>query len=162
MIQKWIARVVLMFAIRNRKPLMRVARAAARRPGRTAAVAAGVQRAKVTAERFANDPQAKRQGRIAVSAAGRAAKRARELGAARAATDPGVLGELRAAAAAMSAGLAATEHQHSRRGRIGKIVVGAGMVGAGAYAGYRAHRDADQQVQVEVADGTVGATRTPR
>ena len=154
-----------MFAIRNRKPLIRVARAAARRPGGAAAVATGVKRAKVTAERFANDPHAKRQGRLALDAAGRAAKRARALGATRAATDPGVLREFQAAAAAMSAGLAATEQQHSRRGRIGRLVVGAGMVGAGAYAGYRAHRDADQQVVVPDADTTTGTTMgatTPR
>jgi hypothetical protein len=82
----------------------------------------------------------------ALIAASAAATRARKLGAARALNDQAFLDELRAAAAPMASGIAAGQAPKTKRREIAKLFVGVGMVGPGAYAGYRVYRScsADQ------------------
>jgi hypothetical protein len=63
-----------------------------------------------------------------------------------AATDEKLWSELRRAATAMAAGYAAAQApKPKRRRRLRRLVLTAGVIGAGAYAGYRATRGMNDQ-----------------
>jgi len=146
MMQRRIAKVGLLAAIRYRRPLLRFAKSVAKNPKRTSRVNGSSRRAAIWAQQMRTNPKAQRQVKAAVVAASAAATRARKLGAARAATDQTFLDELRAAATAMASGIATAQAPKKKRRGIAKLVFGVGMVGAGAYAGYRVYRSrsADQ------------------
>jgi hypothetical protein len=144
--QRRIAKVGVLAAIRYRRPLLRFAKSMAKNPKRTTRVNGSSRRAAIWAQQLRTNPKAQRQVKAAVIAASAAATRARKLGPARAATDQTFLDELRAAAAAMASGIATAQAPKKKRRRIAKLAFGVGMVGAGAYAGYRMNRSrsADQ------------------
>lgn len=144
--QRRIAKVGMLAAIRYRRPLLRFAKSMAKNPKRTTRVNGSSRRAAMWAQQMWTNPKAQRQVKAAVIAASAAATRARKLGAARAATDQTFLDELRAAAAAMASGIATAQAPKKKRRGIAKLVFGVGMIGAGAYAGYRMNRSrsADQ------------------
>ena len=132
-----IAKVGMLAAIRYRRPLLRFAKSMAKSPKRTTRVTGNGRRAAGWTQQMRTNPKAQRQVKTAVIAASAAAARARKLGAARAVNDQTFLYELRAAAAAMASGIAAAQAPKKKRRRFAKLVFGVGMIGAGAYAGYR-------------------------
>jgi hypothetical protein len=136
MLKRRIAKLGLLAAIRYRRPLLRLTASMAKNPGRTSRTA----RTAILARQLRANPKARKQLKAAVVAASAAAARTRKLGPTKAANDQTILAELRAAAAAMSSGLAAARAPANKRRRMGKLVVSVGMVGAGAFAGYRAYR----------------------
>jgi hypothetical protein len=144
--QRRIAKLGMLAAIRYRRPLVRFAKSMAKNPKRTTRVTGSSRRAAIWAQQLRTNPKAQRQVKAAVIAASAAATRARKLGAARAVNDQTFLDELRAAAAAMASSIATAQAPTKKRRRIAKLVFGVGMVGAGAYAGYRMNRSrsADQ------------------
>lgn len=144
--QRRIAKLGMLAAIRYRRPLLRFAKSMAKKPRRTTRVNGSSRRAAMWAQQMRTNPKAQRHVKEAVIAASAAATRARKLGGARAATDQTFLDELRAAAAAMARGIATSQAPKKKRRGIAKLVFGVGMVGAGAYAGYRMYRSrsADQ------------------
>lgn len=92
------------------------------------------------AERLKADSHVQAQARRAAGAASRAIGRTRRVGVAEAASDRRVLSELRAAAEAMARVAANAKTPKQTRGRAANVAFGVGMIGAGAYAGYRAFR----------------------
>jgi hypothetical protein len=160
MLQRRIAKLGLLAAIRYRRPLLRLTASMAKNPGRTRRSV----RTAILAKQLRANPKARKQLKAAVVAASAAAARARKLGPAKAANDQRILDELRAAATAMASGLAAGQAPAKKRRRIGKLVVSVGMVGAGAFAGYRAYRSrgADSSAFTDgTADFADVATPTP-
>jgi hypothetical protein len=141
-----IAEVGMLAAFRYRRPLLRAAKSMAKNPKRTTRIDASSRRTAIWARQMRKNPKAQKQVKEAVIAASAAATRARRLGAARALNDQAFLDELRAAAAAMASGIAAGQAPKKKRRGIAELFVGVGMVGAGAYAGYRVYRSrsADQ------------------
>ena len=144
--QRRIAKIGMLAAIRYRRPLLRFAKSMAKDPKRRSRVNDSSRRAAIWAQQIRTNPKAQRQVREAAIAASAAATRARKLGAARAVNDQTILDELRAAAAAMASSIATAQAPKKKRRGIAKLVFGVGMVGAGAYAGYRVYRSrsADQ------------------
>jgi hypothetical protein len=137
MLQRRIAKVGVLAAIRYRRPLLRLTASMAKHPARTTRNA---RRAAILARQLRRNPKARKQLRAATVAASAAAARARKLGPAKAASDQKILNELRAAATAMASGLAAAQAPAMKRRRMGKLVVAVGVISAGAFAGYRAYR----------------------
>ena len=106
-------------------------------------VVAAVRHAPHVAKRarvVAQDPEVQQQLRVGRDALAKAAQRLRDKDARDAVADEKLRDELRRAAQAMASGYAAASHPKKRRRRIGRAVLAVGIVGAGAYAGYRAFR----------------------
>jgi hypothetical protein len=128
----------------------RVGMTLARHPKRTAA-AVKVGRAAPDIMRKArdakDDPRLRDQmveTRDALTKAGNRLRGSNDL--ASAATDEKLWSELRRAATAMAAGYAAAQApKPKRRRRLRRLVLTAGVIGAGAYAGYRATRGMNEQ-----------------
>jgi hypothetical protein len=128
----------------------RVGMTLARHPKRTAA-AVKVGRAAPDIMRKArdakDDPRLRDQmveTRDALTKAGNRLRGSNDL--ASAATDEKLWSELRRAATAMAAGYAAAQAPRpKRRRRLRRLVLTAGVIGAGAYAGYRATRGMNDQ-----------------
>jgi hypothetical protein len=128
----------------------RVGMTLARHPKRTAA-AVKVGRAAPDIMRKArdakDDPRLRDQmveTRDALTKAGNRLRGSNDL--ASAATDEKLWSELRRAATAMAAGYAAAQApKPKRRRRLRRLVLTAGVIGAGAYAGYRATRGMNDQ-----------------
>jgi hypothetical protein len=141
--QRRIAEAGLLAAIRYRRPLLRLVTSMAKNPRRTTLDG---RRAAILVQQMRTNPKAQRQMKDAAIAASAAATRARKLGPARAMNDQTFLEELRTAATAMASGIATAQAPTKKRRRIAKLVFGGGIVGAGAFAGYRVYRSrtADQ------------------
>jgi hypothetical protein len=110
-------------------------------PRRTAMVVTAARQAPELARRarvVAQDPEVQEQLRVGREALGKAANRLRDKDARDALADQKLRDELRQAAAAMATGYSAASHPKKRRRRFGRAVLAVGLVGAGAYAGYRA------------------------
>ena len=110
-------------------------------PRRTAMVAAAARQAPYAARRarmVAQDPEVQEQLRVGRDALVKAAKRLRDKEAREAIADEKLRDELRRAAEAMTSGYAAASHPKKRRRRVGRTLLAVGIIGAGAYAGYRA------------------------
>jgi hypothetical protein len=90
------------------------------------------------AREAAQDPEVQEQLKVGRDALGKAAARLRDTSTSEAVADEKLRDELRRAAAAMTSGYAAASHPKKRRRRFGRAVLAVGLVGAGAYAGYRA------------------------
>jgi hypothetical protein len=86
----------------------------------------------------AQDPEVQEQLRVGRDAIVKAARRLRDQDARDAVADEKLRDELRRAAEAMTTGYAAVSQPQKRRRRFGRTVFAVGLVGAGAYAGYRA------------------------
>jgi hypothetical protein len=137
----------LKVARRNPRMAAKVGWKLARHPRRTA-TAVRVGRAAPHAVRHAraaaSDPRIKdhlAEGRNALLSARDRLRGSDDL--AGAVTDEKLWAELRRAAAAMAAGYAAAQSpQPKRRRRLRRLMLTVGVVGAGAYAGYRATRGA--------------------
>jgi hypothetical protein len=126
----------------------RVGWTAVKHPRRTAIVIAAARQAPDVARRTraaVQDPEVKKQFKTGSDALGKAARRLRDSEQpADALGDQKLHAELRRAAAAMAMGYAAASHPKKRRRRLGRTVLAVGMVGAGAYAGYRVVRETRQ------------------
>jgi hypothetical protein len=137
------------FVRRHPRTAARVGWKLARHPKRTA-TAIKVGRAAPEAARRARaaaaDPRMSEhvaEGRDALTAARDRLRGSDDLAAA--VTDEKLWSELRRAAAAMAAGYAVAQSpQPKRRRRLRRVVLTVGVIGAGAYAGYRATRQPDQ------------------
>ncbi len=121
----------------------------ARNPKRTATAITVVKAAPGAARRAraaASDPRLHehvQEGRDALGAARERLVRADDI--AGAVTDEKLWAELRRAAAAMAAGYAVAQSPRpKRRRRLRRAALTVGVIGAGAYAGYRATRQPDQ------------------
>ena len=113
-------------------------------PRRTATIVAAARQAPIVARRAraaAQDPEVQRHLKVGSEALGKAAKRLRDSEPSDAVTDEKLRKELRRAAAAMASGYTAAAHPKKRRRRLGRTVLAVGMIGAGAYAGYRVVRE---------------------
>jgi hypothetical protein len=97
-VNRRIAKIGLLTAIRYRRPLLRIARHGARHPKRTIDVVGGTRLAFTAAQRVKADPRAQKHVRRAAKAASRAVVRTRKVGVVDAISDRRVLSELRAAA----------------------------------------------------------------
>ena len=143
-------KVGLWFVRKHPRATARVGWTVARHPKRTATAvkigraAPGVARKARAAK---DDPRVRSQvdeTRDALSSARSRLRRSDDL--AGAVTDEKLWAELRRAAAAMAAGYAAAQSPKPKpRRRLRKLVVTLGVIGAGAYAGYRATRGAGDQ-----------------
>ena len=89
----------------------------------------------------AQDPEVQRHLKVGSEALGKAAKRLRDSEPGDAVADEKLRSELRRAALAMASGYQAAAHPKKRRRRLGRTVLAVGMIGAGAYAGYRVVRE---------------------
>jgi hypothetical protein len=139
--QKTSTRIGLWFVRRHPRTAARWGWRVIKHPRRTAMVAAAARQAPEVARRAriaAQDPEVQEQLRVGRDALVKAAQRLRERDAREAVADEKLRDELRRAAEAMTAGYAAAAHPHKRRRRFGRAVLAVGIVGAGAYAGYRA------------------------
>src|SRR4249920_2786189 len=117
---------------------------AVKHPRRTAAIVAAARQAPIVARRAraaAQDPEVRRHVKVGSEALGKAARRLRDSEPGDALTDEKLRTELRRAAAAMAIGYQAAAHPKKRRRRLGRTVLAVGMIGAGAYAGYRVVRE---------------------
>ncbi len=138
------------FVRKHPRKAARVGMALARNPRRTAA-AVKLGRAApdiVRKARVAKDDPRLRdhvvETRDALTKAGNRLRGSNDL--AGAVTDEKLWTELRRAAAAMAAGYAAAQApKPKRRHRLRRFVLAAGVIGAGAYAGYRATRGMNNQ-----------------
>jgi hypothetical protein len=140
--------VGLRFARKNPRMAAKVGWKLARNPRRTAtAVRVGRTAPQVVrhARDAASDPRVKDhivEGREALMSARERLRGSGDL--AGAVTDEKLWSELRRAAAAMAAGYAAAQSPRpKKRRRLRRLLLTAGVVGAGAYAGYKATRGAD-------------------
>ena len=107
-------------------------------------IVAAARQAPIVARRAraaAQDPEVQRHLKVGSEALGKAAKRLRDSEPSDAVTDEKLRKELRRAAAAMASGYTAAAHPKKRRRRLGRTVLAVGMIGAGAYAGYRVVRE---------------------
>ena len=89
----------------------------------------------------AQDPEVQQQFKVGREALGKAARRLRESEPGDAVTDETLRAELRRAAGAMAGGYRAASRPKKRRRRFGRTVLAVGIIGAGAYAGYRVVRE---------------------
>jgi hypothetical protein len=89
----------------------------------------------------AQDPEVQQHFKVGRDALGKAAKRLRSSDPGDAVTDATIRAELRRAAAAMAGGYQAASRPKKRRRRLGRTALAVGMIGAGAYAGYRVIRE---------------------
>jgi hypothetical protein len=89
----------------------------------------------------AQDREVRQQFNVGREALGKAAKRLRSSDPGDAVTDETLRAELRRAAGAMASGYQAASRPKKRRRRLGRTVLAVGMIGAGAYAGYRVIRE---------------------
>ncbi|HEY3764125.1 MAG TPA: hypothetical protein VGL44_03120 [Gaiellales bacterium] len=134
---------------RNPRTAAKLGWKAARHPRRTADLVRLGQAAPDIARRArtaASDPQVQAHLRASGDALTAARDRVRGSGdIASAVTDEKLWSELRRAAAAMAAGYAVAQAPApKRRRRLGRLVLSVGVIGAGAYAGYRATRTPDR------------------
>jgi hypothetical protein len=137
-------RVGLWFARRYPKTAARWGWKVMKHPRRTAIVVAAARQAPEVARRAriaAQDPEVQEQFRVGREALGKAAKRLRDTEARDAIADATLRTELRRAAAAMTTGYVAASKPKKRRRRFGRTLLAVGMIGAGAYAGYRVVRE---------------------
>jgi hypothetical protein len=133
------SRVGLWFVARYPGTAARLGWMAVKHPGRTAMVVSTARRAPEVARRAraaAGDQEVQKQLRVGRDALGKAAQRLQDTAPADAIADEKLRAELRRAAIAMVAGYAAARRPKKRR-RLRRIVFTVGMIGAGAYAGYR-------------------------
>jgi len=117
---------------------------AVKHPRRTAAIVAAARQAPIVARRAraaAQDPEVRRHVKVGSEALGKAARRLRDSEPGDAVADEKLRSELRRAAVAMASGYQAAAHPKKRRRRLGRTVLAVGMIGAGAYAGYRVVRE---------------------
>ena len=117
---------------------------AVKHPRRTATIVAAARQAPIVARRAraaAQDPEVRRQVKVGSEALSKAARRLRDSEPGDALTDEKLRTELRRAAAAMAIGYQAAARPKKRRRRLGRTVLAVGMIGAGAYAGYRVVRE---------------------
>jgi hypothetical protein len=117
---------------------------AVKHPRRTATIVTAARQAPTAARRAraaAQDPEVQQQFKIGREALGKAARRLRNSDPGDAVTDETLRAELRRAAGAMASGYQAASHPKRRRRRLGRTVIAVGMIGAGAYAGYRVVRE---------------------
>jgi hypothetical protein len=134
-------RIGLWFVRRNPRIAAKLGWTVVKHPRRTAMVVAAARHAPKVARRtrvVAKDPEVQQQFRIGRDALGKAAKRLREKDAREAVADEKLRDELRRAVEAMASGYTAASQPKRRRRRLGRAVFTVGLVGAGAYAGYRA------------------------
>ena len=89
----------------------------------------------------AQDPEVRRHVKVGSEALGKAARRLRDSAPGDAVTDETLRAELRRAAGAMAGGYRAASRPKKRRRRFGRTVLAVGIIGAGAYAGYRVVRE---------------------
>jgi hypothetical protein len=139
--QKNSTRIGLWFVRRYPKTAARWGWKVVKHPRRTALVATAARQAPDLARKarvVAQDPEVQEQLRVGREALRKAAKRLRDKDARDAVVDEKLRDELRKAAEAMATGYAAASHPKKRRRRFGRAVLAVGLVGAGAYAGYRA------------------------
>lgn len=133
-------RMGLWFVRRYPRAAARLGWTVVKHPRRTAMVIAAARQAPQAARRArvaARDPEVHGHLRVGREALGKAAGRLRDTEARDAVTDERLRSELRRAAAAMAAGYAVASQPKKRRRRLGRAVLAVGMIGAGAYAGYR-------------------------
>jgi hypothetical protein len=143
------SKVGVWFVRKHPRKAARVGMTLARHPKRTAA-AVKVGRAAPDIVRKArdakDDPRLRDhvvETRDALTKAGNRLRGSNDL--ASVATDEKLWSELRRAATAMAAGYAAAQApKPRRRHRLRRLVLTVGVIGAGAYAGYRATRGTDQ------------------
>lgn len=117
---------------------------AVKHPRRTATIVAAARQAPIVVRRArfaAQDPEVRHHAKVGSEAMGKAAKRLRDSEPVDAVTDEKLRKELRRAAAAMALGYKAAAYPKKRRRRLGRTVIAVGMIGAGAYAGYRVVRE---------------------
>ncbi len=139
--QKTSTRIGLWFVRRHPRTAARWGWKVVKHPRRTAMVAAAARQAPYAARRarmVAQDPEVQEQLRVGRDALVKAAQRLRDQETREAIADEKLRDELRRAAEAMASGYAAAAHPKKRRGRFGRTVLAVGIIGAGAYAGYRA------------------------
>lgn len=139
--QKPSTRIGLWFVRKHPRTAARWGWKIVKHPRRTAMVVAAAKQAPDIARRAreaAQDPEVQQQLRIGGDALAKAAARLRTTSTGEAMADEKLRDELRRAAAAMTSGYAAASHPKKRRRRFGRAVLAVGLVGAGAYAGYRA------------------------
>jgi hypothetical protein len=113
---------------------------AVKHPRRTAIIVAAARQAPTVARRAraaAQDREVQHQFKVGREALGKAATRLRNSDPGDAVADEKLRSELRRAAAAMAGGYKAASRPKKRRRRLGRTVLAVGMIGAGAYAGYR-------------------------
>jgi hypothetical protein len=137
--RKTSTRIGLWFVRRYPRTAARWGWRVVKHPRRTAMVVGAARQAPEVARRArvaAQDPEVQQQFKVGREALGKAARRLRDTEARTAVTDETLRDELRRAAAAMATGYTAASHPKKRR-RFGRMVLAVGMVGAGAYAGYR-------------------------
>jgi hypothetical protein len=129
---------------RNPRLAARLGWQAVKHPRRTATIVTAARHAPTVARRAraaAQDPEVQQQFKIGREALGKAARRLRDSDPGDAVTDERLRAELRRAAGAMASGYQAASHPKKRRRRLGRTVLAVGMIGAGAYAGYRVVRE---------------------
>jgi hypothetical protein len=117
---------------------------AVKHPRRTATIIAVARKAPTVARRArvaAQDPEVQQQFNVGREALGKAARRLRSSEPGDAVTDEKLRAELRRAAGAMAGGYRAASRPKKRRRRLGRTILAVGMIGAGAYAGYRVVRE---------------------
>ena len=134
-------RIGLWFVRRHPRLAARWGWTVVKHPRRTAMVLAAARHAPMVARRTrvaAKDPEVQAQFRVGRDALGKAARRLRDKDTREAVADQKLRDELRRAAEAMASGYSAAAHPKRRRRRFGRAVLTVGLVGAGAYAGYRA------------------------
>jgi hypothetical protein len=122
----------------------RVGLQAVKHPRRTATIVSAARRAPKMARRArvaAQDPEVQQQFKVGREALGKAARRLRSSDPGDVVTDEKLRAELRRAAGAMASGYQAASHPKNRRRRFGRTALTVGMIGAGAYAGYRVVRE---------------------
>jgi len=139
-------RIGLWFVRRHPKAAARWGWKIVKHPRRTAMFVTAARRAPEVARRArgaARDPEVQEQFKVGRKALGKAAKRLRDSEPRAAVTDETLRSELRRAADAMATGYTAASQPKKRRRRLGRTVLAVGMIGAGAYAGYRVVRDRD-------------------
>jgi hypothetical protein len=134
-------RIGLWFVRRNPRLAAKLGWTVVKHPRRTAMFVAAARHAPMVARRtrvVARDPEVQQHLRVGRDALGKAARRLRDKDAREAVADQKLRDELRRAAEAMASGYSAAAHPKRRRRRFGRAVLTVGLVGAGAYAGYRA------------------------
>lgn len=139
--QKPSTRLGLWFVRRHPRTAARWGWKIVKHPRRTAMMVSAARQAPDIARRArvaADDPEVQEQLRIGRDALVKAASRLRGTSTREAVADEKLRDELRRAAEAMAGGYAAAAHPKKRRRRLGRAVLAVGIIGAGAYAGYRA------------------------
>jgi hypothetical protein len=123
-------------ARRHPRATLKMVSAAGRHPRRTMKAVQVVRMARQAPE-LAQDRAVRKRARAATSRAAKATRRARKIGWQSAATDDRVRRHLVAAARQANDAMRAAGAKSRRRGRARRMLLGASVLGAGAYAGRR-------------------------